>query len=147
MIVSFCGHNRFPNSAETEQWLTDVVSDLIEQGATHFYLGGYGGFDRLALRVMKKQKKLHPNIQYILVLAYLNRARDVEEAKDYDSTIYPPLESVPLRLAIVRRNAWMAEVCDVMVARVDYDWGGAATTLAHARQKKKCIILYLNYNE
>lgn len=41
----------------------------------------------------------------------------------------------------------MAEVCNVMAARVDCDWGGAATTLAHARRKKKRIILYPHLTE
>ena len=48
MIVTFCGHAQISQSEKIEQWLYDVTQRLIEQGATTFYLGGYGEFDRLA---------------------------------------------------------------------------------------------------
>ena len=60
----------------------------------------------------------------------------------YDSTVYPPLETVPRRFAISHRNRWMVEASDVVVAYVLHDWGGAATTLRYAKQKDRRIILY-----
>ena len=62
--------------------------------------------------------------------------------RQYDSTVYPPLETVPRRFAISHRNRWMVESADVVVAYVLHDWGGAATTLRCAKQKKKQIISY-----
>ena len=62
----------------------------------------------------------------------------------YDRTVYPPLETVPRRFAISHRNRWMVEVSDVVVAYVLHDWGGAATTLRYAKQKKKKILLFAN---
>ena len=85
------------------------------------------------------QKKRYPHIELILVLAYLNTGRGTS---GYDSTIYPPLETVPHRFAISHRNRWMVESADVVVAYVLHDWGGAATTLRCAKQKKKQIISY-----
>ena len=88
---------------------------------------------------MKNQKKQHPQIQRILVLAYLGTRQDVS---DYDGTLYPPLETVPRRFAIPRRNRWMVDASDAVVACVLHDWGGAAATLRYARQKGKWIIAY-----
>ena len=62
----------------------------------------------------------------------------------YDSTVYPPLETVPRRFAISHRNRWMVETSDVVVAYVLHDWGGAAATLRCARKKKKQIISYFD---
>ena len=59
-----------------------------------------------------------------------------------DSSLYPPLESVPKKLAIVRRNRWMVDQADVVVRYVLHSWGGAATTLEYAKQKKKRIISF-----
>ena len=112
---------------------------LIEQGAASFYLGGYGAVDNLAASVLREQKKRHPQIQLILVLAYLNAGQDTS---GYDGTLYPPLETVPRRFAIPRRNRWMVDAADVVVACVLHDWGGAAATLRYARQKGKRIISY-----
>ena len=92
-----------------------------------------------AVSFLREQKKKDPQIGLFLVLAYLNSGRDVS---GYDRTVYPPLESVQPRFAISNRNRWMVESADVVVAYVHHDWGGAATTLRCAKQKKKQIISY-----
>ena len=139
MTVTFCGHAQISQSEKIEKWLYDVTQKLIEQGATTFHLGGYGAFDSLAASVLREQKKQYPQIELVLVLAYLNTERNTS---GYDSTVYPPLETVPRRFAISHRNRWMVESADVVVAYVLHDWGGAATTLRCVRQKKKQIISY-----
>ena len=139
MTVTFCGHAQISQSEKIEKWLYDVTQKLIEQGATTFYLGGYGAFDSLAVSVLREQKKQYPQIELILVLAYLNTGRDTS---GYDITVYPPLETVPRRFAISHRNRWMVESADVVVAYVLHDWGGAAKTLRYAKQKKKQIVSY-----
>ena len=71
-----------------------------------------------------------------------HRRKAACEVLGYDSTVYPPLETVPRRFAISHRNRWMVETSDVVVAYVLHDWGGAAATLRCAKQKKKQIISY-----
>lgn len=139
MIVTFCGHSQISQSEEVEKWLYAITKKLIDEGASTFYLGGYGAFDSLAASVLRVQKKWHPQIELVLVLAYLNTKK---QSSDYDRTVFPPLETVPSRFAISYRNRWMVEAADVVVAYVLHDWGGAATTLRCAKQKKKQIISY-----
>lgn len=139
MIVTFCGHREIAQTTEVEKWLQTVIHSLIEQGATTFYLGGYGAFDGLAASVLRKEKKNHPSIELILVLAYLNGRQD---AVGYDGSVYPELEKIPRRFAILHRNRWMVQSADVVVDYVLHDWGGAATTLRYAKQKRKRIISY-----
>ena len=141
MIVTLCGHAQISQVEEVEKWLYAVSESLIEQGAVTFYLGGYGAFDGLAASVLREQKKRYPQIELVLVLAYLNDRRDTS---GYDRTVYPPLETVPRRFAISHRNRWMVETSDVVVAYVLHDWGGAAATLRCARKKKKQIISYFD---
>ncbi len=139
MIVTFCGHNDNYQTEKFSKWLDTVLPPLIEDGANVFYLGGYGTFDRLAAAAVRRQKKVYPHIESVLVLIYLNR--DVDTSC-YDSTTDPPLETVPPRLAIVKRNKWMVSVSDVVVSGVTHDWGGAAKTLDYAKRKHKIIIQY-----
>ena len=139
MNVTFCGHSQIWKREEVEKWLFNVTKKLIQQGATTFYLGGYGAFDSLVASVLRELKKDYPQIELILVLAYLNTERNTS---GYDSTVYPPLEAVPRRVAITHRNRWMVDVADVVVAYVLHDWGGAATTLRYANQKAKRSIRY-----
>lgn len=139
MIVTFCGHRDCAQSDELRAWLYQRVEQLILDGATDFYLGGYGAFDAMAASVVRSLKNQYPSIRSILVLPYLDRKVD---APGYDMTTYPPLETVPKRYAILRRNQWIVDAADVVVAYVRYDWGGAAQTLAYAKRKKKRIIQY-----
>lgn len=139
MIITFCGHKELYDEKEVKVWLERVTENLIVNGAETFYLGGYGAFDRLAASVLAEQKKQYPHIELILILPYLNRRKDISPC---DSSIYPPLESVPKKLAIVRRNRWMVDQADVVVSYVLHSWGGAAMTLEYAKRKKKRIISF-----
>ena len=60
----------------------------------------------------------------------------------YDGTTYPPLEKVPRRYAIVRRNEWMVCESDVVISGVLHNWGGAARTLEFAQRKKKVVLQF-----
>ena len=139
MKITFCGHKDVADRDAVEKWLRFVCSYLIAQGAKEFYLGGYGGFDHLCAAVLRDLKKDQPQIRLILILPYLNSSM---MTAGYDETLFPPLESVPKRFAISKRNEWMVQECDTVVAYVTHGWGGAAKTLEFARRKKKNILLY-----
>jgi len=139
MIVTFCGHSKIYQSEGISKWLDTILPSLIEGGANTFYLGGYGAFDSLAASAVRRQKVVYPGIESVLVLAYLSRNVDTSQ---YDRTTYPPLEKVPPRFAILKRNEWMVSASDVVVSGVTYGWGGAAKTLDFARRKKKVIFQY-----
>lgn len=139
MKVTFCGHKDVTDRDAVEQWLRSVCSALIAYGADEFYLGGYGEFDHMCASVLRELKRSKPQIRLILVLPYLNSSMLTDR---YDETLYPPLESVPKRFAILRRNEWMVQESETVVAYVTHGWGGAAKTLEYACRKKKNILLY-----
>ena len=138
-VVIFCGHSEFYGDEDVKLWLRETVERLILEGADDFLLGGYGGFDACAASVVWELKKQYPAIRSTLVLPYLDRKVD---STKYDCTLYPPLESVPKRYAISKRNEYMVNESEIVVAYVTHEWGGAATTLSYAKRKKKRIINY-----
>lgn len=144
MVVTFCGHSTLYKAEGFSQWLDAILPSLIEGGADTFYLGGYGDFDTLAASAVRRQKQVYPHIELVLVLAYLDRGID---ASQYDGTTYPPLEKVPRRYAIVRRNEWMVSESDVVISAVTHSWGGAARTLEYAQRKKKVVLQYPNLSK
>ena len=95
----------------------------------------------MAAQIVHELKAEFPNIESTLVLAYLSTDVDLQL---YDNSLYPPLENVPPRYAISRRNRWLVENSDIVVAYVQHSWGGAATTLSFAARKGKPIIVYPN---
>ena len=139
MIVAFCGHRDVFDPEAVGAWLNETVEELICEGADCFYLGGYGQFDALAAATVRKQKERYLEIRSILVLPYLDRSFD---ASAYDETVYPPLENVPKRYAISRRNAYMIDRSDVVIAFIMHSFGGAYKSLCYAQRKQKRIIRY-----
>ena len=137
MIVTFCGHSQIADKDAVRKRLTDKIHELLHVGYRNFYLGGYGDFDTLAAVVLSELKQDWPDMERILILPYPDRKADMAL---YDSTLYPPLENVPKRFAISRRNKWMVEQSSVIVAYVDHGWGGAAKTLEYAMKKGLRII-------
>lgn len=139
MNVTFCGHSKLYQTENISKWLDIILPALIEGGATTFFLGGYGDFDSLAAAAVRRQKASYPSIEAILVLAYLNREIDISR---YDRTTYPPLETVPPRYAILKRNEWMVCKSDVVISGVAHGWGGAAKTLDYAKRRGKVIVQF-----
>lgn len=139
MIVTFCGHREVHEPEKVKGWLEEVVDSLIHEGADTFYLGGYGQFDALAAAVVREKKERYPQIRSVLVLPYLDREYD---ASAYDETLYPPLENVPKRYAISKRNEYMVDHADVVVTYVVFCFGGAYKTTQYAERKLKRMIRY-----
>lgn len=144
MKITFCGHSQTSDQDKVTSWLDMILPALIEGGATTFYLGGYGDFDRLAAAAVRRQKSVYSHIESVLVLPYLNKEFDPTA---YDCTTYPPLEKVPPRYAIVKRNQWMVSESDVVISGVTHNWGGAAKTLDFAKRKGKVIFQYPRQTE
>ncbi len=149
IIITFCGHSSVPNKEETTrklvQQLTGVVSEIPAEQCITFYGGGYGDFDFCAEKATLETKKAFPGreIKRFYITPYIDdshreRLNDME--KRFDGTIYPPLETVPLKYAISKRNEWMIDQADMVVSGVTHDWGGAAKTLKYAERKKKRVI-------
>ena len=143
MIVTFCGHSSFVATKEAERKMLLYLSTI--SGDVDFYLGGYGDFDELCARVCRTIKDARPCCELAFVSPYLTQAQQTKikymlDHHLYDSSVYPPLENVPLRFAINKRNEWMINQADLVIAYVDHTFGGAYKTLQYAKRKKKRII-------
>ena len=61
----------------------------------------------------------------------------------YDEILFPgELEGVHYKAAITKRNRWLIDHVDYLIAYIYKDHGGAYTTLRYA-QKKNCRILHV----
>ena len=143
MIITFCGHSNCLFSDEEKEKLKQLLIKEIRKNPTcKFYLGGYGDFDSLCLRTLRELKKEFQDIELIFITPYIDKNYSkLEFAKyHYDDVIFPPLESVPRKFAILKRNEWMVDSADLVIAYVKYSWGGAAKTLEYAKRKKVSIV-------
>lgn len=134
--VTFFGH-RDATGDTLKKELACCIEQLIFLGATEFYLGGRGYFDLMAANVLRSFKPAYPDIRITLVTSDINESFD---SNIYDDSIYPPLENVPSKFAIPRRNKWMVEYSDVIIGFVRRNYGGAFSAIQYAKRKKKSII-------
>ncbi|MBQ7408079.1 MAG: hypothetical protein IJW13_02250 [Clostridia bacterium] len=132
MIITFCGHSQVIFTDEEKSVLRNILVDEINKNPiSKFYLGGYGDFDGLCLRTLRELKHDFPSIEILFITPYLDKNYSkLGLAKYYyDDVIFPPIESVPRKFAILKRNEWMVEQADLVIAYVKYSWGGAAKAL------------------
>lgn len=114
---------------------------IAEHGVNVFYVGNNGQFDHLVAAVLRELKSRNPQISYSIVLAYLPEREKEYNQLSYTETIYPEgLEYTPPRFAISKRNQWMVQQSDYVIAYVEHSIGGAAQFTEHARKKHKTVI-------
>ena len=127
-----------------------VIGRLIsEENVRFFYVGGYGGFDRIAAAAVKRAKQKYPDITLMLVLPYHPADRPIDTPNGFDGTYYPDgLENTPRRYAIVRTNQIMVDTCDWLVCYVRHGASNSRNLLEYAeRRKGKGLIQIINIGE
>lgn len=126
--------------------LKKAIEQLIAEDVSYFYVGGYGGFDRIAGAAVKQVK---PGIVLNLVLPYHPAERPIEAPAGYDGTYYPEgLEKVPQQYAIVRANKIMVDASDWLIAYVQHGASNSRKLLEYAqRREKKGLIHIINLAE
>ena len=137
MICTFFGHR---DASDTiRPLLRETLTGLIErQDVRHFYVGNQGNFDAMARSVLAELQTTY-EIRYEVVLAYMPQKTD-PIFKNIPTVLPEGIEAVPRRFAIDRRNRWMIEHSDIVVAYVTRSFGGAAKFRDIARKQKKTII-------
>ena len=148
MIITFCGHGFIVNPTQVKKELITILCEILTHANNckiTFLCGGYGHFDALASSAVDDVKSAFSScvIEKIFVTPYIAEGYDRRNkfmAQFYDEVIYPPLENVPYRYAIVKRNEWMIENSHLVIAYVTHGYGGAATTLRYAYRKRKKVI-------
>ena len=145
-ICSFAGHATLYDSEEIiKQKLKKEIINLIEkENVTTFYSGGKGRFDLLCGYTIGELKKDYPSIKSYLILPYPSIRKDTYSKgfiETFDNIIYPNLENIPIRFAILKRNEWIINNSDFLIAYVRHSWGGAYKTLKYAEKRKNIKII------
>ena len=148
-ICTFAGHS-FVFSATVEDRLKDEIEAyLADIDEVSFYVGGRGEFDGMAASVVRAAKARHKDkkIQLYLIEPYfhagVNRDKEFYEQM-YDGIIIPQeLLGVHPKAAILKRNRWMCDQSEQLIAFVCRDYGGAYQTLKYAERKGGIRIINL----
>lgn len=144
MNITFCGHRDFISSKDIELKFNDIIEKFaVSNDKITCLSGGYGHFDLFVAHCLRRLKTKFKNINSVLVIPYqsIEMKNHLDLIKEYfDSIIYPPLELVPKKIAIIKRNEWMIDNSDVLIAYLQSTIGGAARTYEYATKKQLKII-------
>lgn len=147
MKITFAGHSVISLSEKVKDIVKKQMRNSIIGGDTVIcYLGGCGDFDNICAVACRELKKEFLQIEMVYVTPYINNLSEHAKNEErqikglYDSSIYPPLEGVPPKFAIIRRNEWMVENSDLVIAYIKHNYGGAYRSLQCAKRKNKKII-------
>ncbi|MFQ8636823.1 MAG: SLOG family protein [Acutalibacteraceae bacterium] len=142
----FAGHRQIyePNIGEK---VKKTLEKLIEsENRAVFLNGGMGRFDDMCAEAVRKLKEQHPekDIRLCLVAAYLSNRFNTEKSyyqTFYDEILLPEdVEYTYYKAAVTKRNRWMVDHADLMLAYIDHDYGGAYQTYRYAQKKSVPII-------
>ena len=133
----FIGH-REASSEILPALRSTVVQHIVEYGVTEFYVGHYGGFDRIAAKAVIAAKVQHPEITLSMLIPYHPSEHPIELPTGFDNTFYPPgMEKIPRRLAIVRANRYMVDHVDSLIAYVWHPASNSRDLLEYARKRER----------
>ena len=142
----FAGHRQIfePNIGEK---VKKALEKLIETESRAVFLNGkMGRFDEVCAGAVRTMKEKHPDkeIRSCLVLPYYSNRLNTEKSyyqTFYDEILLPEeVEYTYYKAAITKRNRWMVDHADLILAYIDHDYGGAYQTYRYAQKKSVPII-------
>ena len=150
MIITFMGHSVITSHEAVKKAVKkEIKKNISNVKNITFYLGGYGDFDNICARTCKELKQEGAEIDLVYVTPYISLSEQakIEEMRKLgycDYSLYPPLEKVPPKFAISKRNEWMIMNADLIIAYVKHCYGGAYNGLRFAKRKGKTAINIYN---
>ena len=141
--IAFIGHSVIYGQYRLEDKIEDLIREKLHMKEyVELYVGRNGDFDiSVASATKRAQEALgHHNSSLVLIQPYPMKDDPYYE-KFYDEVWYPIDSKTHPKAAIAKRNQWMMENADLLIAYVE-PWrkGGAYTAMKYANKLEKEII-------
>ena len=144
-VCAFTGHREMP--LEDVKDLKKLIVFLIEQGVDKFLCGMAIGFDLYAANCVLQLKKRYPHIKITACAPYYGQEKNFPEKdkilyartlKKCDEIIY--VSEQYTKGCMHKRNQFMADNADCLIAYIRKDTGGTAYTVKYFSKKNKPIF-------
>lgn len=138
---AFTGHRKIEENFD-EQSLINAINKLIINGVHTFYCGMATGFDLLAAEALLKIKESNPHLKLIACIPYYgqeerysatDKERYVEVIKKVDEQAL--ISDRYYKGCMLKRDRYMADKADVLVAYKRKETGGTAYTVRYFQKK------------
>ncbi len=141
--VSFIGHRKVEHHREIEEKLMPLLCELLaEKEFVEFQIGRNGEFDTFAASCVKQVQKQYGKHNSALTLVLPYPVADLPYYEKYYDHIFIPEEAEKAhpKGAIRKRNQWLIDHGDLLIAYIRRPDGGAAACLKMATQASIKII-------
>lgn len=145
-VCVFAGHREVYQSG-IDAKIEEAINRLLQTDNEFvFFTGGMGNFDDKCASAVRSAKRRRPdlNISLALVLPYMSNRLNIDKEYYeylYDEIIIPAeLDNVHYKAAIKKRNRWMVDQADHVIAYIYREFGGALETVKYARKQGKSVI-------
>ncbi len=144
MTKCCCGFGHRNVFQPIDNRLHELVYEAIDMGCTTFYVGENGEFDEKFASAVRIARAHNKNIKLILVLPYMKNKLNKEKeyyCDMYDDVVIPTeLADIYYKQILTKRNEWMVDKCDIVIAYLMRDFGGAYNTVKYAEKNNKMIL-------
>ena len=142
MIVSCFGHRNVPLEI-SEKLKTALIAIMKKYGSITIYVGNHGSFDFCVASVAQELKRLRYPVEYYIVLAYVpTKISEFAYYRNCQTLVPEGIELAHPKQAITKRNYWMVDKAQIVIAYTTKSSGGAVTAVKYAIKRNK-EILYL----
>lgn len=138
---AFTGHRDLGVDFPTAT-LEKTIDDLINEGVDTFYNGVARGFDLLSAEIILQKKQKYPHIKLVVCIPCYGQEKyyKEEEKQRYKNVCQNADEQVILsesytKYCMQKRDRYMADLADVLVAYKHADRGGTAYTVNYFIKK------------
>ena len=133
---TFFGHRDCPSSLK-EKLYEEIERLISHHGVDTFFVGTQGSFDRMAYAALVELRHRYSHIKVYRVLAYMPKLDDTDTV---DTIVPERIENAHPRYAIIKRNKWMIDRSDYVIAYVTHPTGGAYQAVERVKKKGKILI-------
>jgi hypothetical protein len=141
LCCTFAGHRDLFLPDAERKIITALDSILESDDEFIFYTGGMGEFDSKCASAVRtvRHRFQEKRLRLVLVLPYMTNRVNTDKnyfETEYDDVMIPiGLADIYPKAAIRKRNRWMVDRSDILLACVYRDFGGAYDTMQYALRK------------
>ena len=135
------GHREIFEGFDAEK-LEKTLKEIIKKGVFIFYNGGATGFDLISAEILLKLKEENEKIKLILCIPCPNQEKyySEENKKKYDEIVNKADKKILIndhyfRGCMNKRDTYMADRGDMMIAYLKKQNGGTAYTVKYYQKK------------
>ena len=146
LCCTFAGHRDLFLPDAERKIITALDSILESDDEFVFYTGGMGEFDSKCASAFRtvRHRFQEKRLRLVLVLPYMTNRVNTDKnyfETEYDDVMIPiDLADIYPKAAIRKRNRWMVDRSDILLACVYRDFGGAYDTMKYALHKGVKVI-------